>query len=168
MRSEDDNDSNSRNVHVNEGSVIDVFTLRTIRQERGLDQKALADKANIDPSILSRLERGLQTDLKASILVAIARALNVSIESLLSGEARPEPKETSIDYLKSLDLIPELGFAVRQLVDLPNHLQHHIAALLQAYLTNLPDITTAEKLPTYNDNNTPTQLQESPSLPQES
>ena len=52
--------------------------IRKLRQARNLRQKELADRADIDPSNLSKLERGEYTWTKEN-LERLAKALNVSV-----------------------------------------------------------------------------------------
>jgi HTH-type transcriptional repressor of puuD len=52
--------------------------LRELRDERGLSQRALAEKAGISREYLSRLETGRQ-DPTLSTLEKIARALKVTV-----------------------------------------------------------------------------------------
>lgn len=106
--------------------LLDTRTLRTLREAQGWDQQTLAQRAGVDPSVISRLERGLQEDLRVSVMVALARALGTSVESLLA--APPVP----------LRFGAELTAALTQLDALSRAQQHQVAALLRAYVTTLP------------------------------
>lgn len=112
----------------NMSDVIDVQVLRALREAKGWDQLTLARAAGIDPSVISRLERGTQLDLRASVLVGIARALHTSVDSLL---APAQPQRAPIAL--------ELAAVVAELDALPEAHQRHIAAILRAYLTALPE-----------------------------
>src|SRR5262245_12483214 len=57
--------------------ILDTQALRSLREAKGWDQQTLASAAGVDPSVVSRLERGLQVDLKASVLVGLAYALDI-------------------------------------------------------------------------------------------
>jgi transcriptional regulator with XRE-family HTH domain len=109
-------------------SIISGAKLKSLRQMRGLDRKALARAAGVDPSVVSRLERGLQQDVRGSVLVGIAGALDVPVDALLvvSREAAP-----SI-------MLPELVATMSELAHLPEDRQRQVAALLQAYLATTP------------------------------
>lgn len=65
-------------------ALINVDMLRSLRELRGWDQQALATQADVDRSVISRIERGSQRDLKVSVLVALARALEVPVDRLLT------------------------------------------------------------------------------------
>jgi transcriptional regulator with XRE-family HTH domain len=54
--------------------------LRRLREERGLSQAALAQRAGVDTSYISRLERGAHTTPRASTLIRIANALDLGQE----------------------------------------------------------------------------------------
>jgi transcriptional regulator with XRE-family HTH domain len=109
-------------------TLIDVNVLRSLREARGWDQATLAAHAGIDPSVISRLERGLQVDLKASVLASLARALQIPVDALLAAPYRQHPAA----------LAPELDAAIAQLSALAPAQQRQVAALLQAYLRTLP------------------------------
>jgi transcriptional regulator with XRE-family HTH domain len=57
-------------------------TIRTFRLERGLSQESLADRANIDRSYMSGIERGLR-NISILNIARIASALDVSIRDLV-------------------------------------------------------------------------------------
>jgi transcriptional regulator with XRE-family HTH domain len=59
--------------------------VRQLREERGLTGKELAELAGIDGSQVTRLETGQRTP-DASALLRVARALETSLEWLLTGE----------------------------------------------------------------------------------
>jgi transcriptional regulator with XRE-family HTH domain len=109
--------------------VLDPQVLRSLREARGWDQLTLATTAGVDPSVVSRLERGLQQDLKASVLVALARALETPVDALLMASAQHIPPA----------LIAELTAAITELATLPQAQQRHVAAIVRAYLAALPE-----------------------------
>jgi transcriptional regulator with XRE-family HTH domain len=65
--------------------------LRELRVERGLTLDAVASRASIDVSTLSRLESGKRR-LALDHLPALAAALGVSADELLSPPQRPDPR----------------------------------------------------------------------------
>jgi len=109
--------------------VIDPQVLRALRETRHWDQQTLAATAGVDPSVVSRLERGLQQDLRASVLVALARALQSPVDALLVAE----------DHQHQPVFIAELTAAVQGLADLAPAHQRQLAAIVQAYLATMPD-----------------------------
>jgi transcriptional regulator with XRE-family HTH domain len=65
--------------------------LRELRVEQGLTLEAVAARASIDVSTLSRLEAGKRR-LALDHLPALAAALGVSADDLLSPGTRPDPR----------------------------------------------------------------------------
>ncbi len=63
--------------------------IRELREKRGLSQAALAERAGIDPSYQSGLERGRRNP-SWSVIVALAEALEVSPEKLVAAASRFE------------------------------------------------------------------------------
>lgn len=110
-------------------SVIDGNVIRSVREAKGWDQLTLAQAAGINPSVVSRLERGLQDDLKASVLVALARALEVPVDSLLHPSLQQIPNV----------LTPELVEVLADLARLAPAMQQQVAAILRGYLSTLPE-----------------------------
>lgn len=108
--------------------VINTQVLRKAREVRGWDQQTLARQSGVDPALISRLERGLQRDLRVSGLVAIARALGIHPEILLV---------TSESHLNHY-LSEELRVVFNDLVVLPLEFQRHVAALLATYINEFP------------------------------
>ena len=109
-------------------TVIDARVLRMQREAKGWDQRTLARKAGINPSVVSRLERGLQTDLKASVLVALAQALEIPVDTLIPSQS----------LLLIPDYLTNLAAVLAEIDRLPEVYQRQIAALLYGYLSALP------------------------------
>ena len=109
--------------------VIDPQVLRALREARQWDQQTLAATAGVDPSVVSRLERGLQQDLRASVLVALARALQSPVDALLVAE----------DHQNQPVFIAELTAAMQGMADLSPAHQRQLAAIVQSYLATMPD-----------------------------
>lgn len=59
------------------------YNIKEKREELGITQDKLAEEAEVSRAIISRLETGIQTDVKASTLKKIAFALHCSISELL-------------------------------------------------------------------------------------
>lgn len=102
-------------------------TLRLLRERHGWDQQTLAHHAGIDASVISRLERGLQTDFKVSVLITLARTLSVSLDILLDHPAASPPP-----------LIAELELVLPDLARLAPAQQRQVAAILRSYLSTIP------------------------------
>lgn len=109
-------------------AVVNAATLRSLREAKGWDRQTLARVASISPSVVTRLERGLQPDLRVSVLLALARALDVTPNDLLlpSGATATSP------------LVAELTAVMPALAGLPAPEQRRIAAMLRGYL-NVPE-----------------------------
>lgn len=95
---------------------------------RGGDQRTLAREARVAPSVVSRLERGLQDDLNASVLVSLAHSLGTSVEALLTNGAQIGPP----------GLVTELTVMLDGLSRLPPMYQRQVAAMLQGYMSSIP------------------------------
>ncbi len=108
--------------------ILDVHALRSLREAKGWDQLTLARTAGIDKSVISRLERGTQVDLRASVLIGLARALQTPVDSLL---ATPFPYEPA-------NAAPELVRVVADAATLRQETQRHIAAIIRTYIAELP------------------------------
>jgi transcriptional regulator with XRE-family HTH domain len=107
--------------------LISPQVLRAFREAKRWDQKTLAQAAGIDASVISRLERGLQLDLRVSVLVALADALNTPVDALLVKK-----------HQHATPTIPELTALAEQLGLLSEAHQRQVAAILRAYLASIP------------------------------
>jgi len=58
--------------------------IRVIRKQVGLSQEKLAEKAELDPTYISDVERG-QENISVDALMRIAKALGVQVSDLVSG-----------------------------------------------------------------------------------
>ena len=58
--------------------------IKRLRAELGLSQEQLAKKADVTYSALSKIEAGYHTDPRVSTLLRISRALDVTIDDLMS------------------------------------------------------------------------------------
>lgn len=113
--------------------LINAHMLRALRIAKGWNQKQLAHVANVDASIISRLERGIQNDLKVSVLVALATALETSVSNLLIGQVATEQKD-----------VASLRALLDKLAELPKEYQEQVAAILRAYISTMPNIETKD------------------------
>lgn len=60
-------------------------TIRTLRNDRGMTLKAMAERTGLSPSMLSLLERG-RTAPSIGTMVVVASALGVQMSDLMAGE----------------------------------------------------------------------------------
>lgn len=109
-------------------TMIDPSKIEQFRLNKNWNQLQLAQKAKINPSVISRIERGLQKDCKLSVILAIASALDVRIDDLLTTR-----NETEYDV--------ELEAAMQQLVKYPQAKQKQAAAILRGYLSSLEELS---------------------------
>lgn len=81
--------------------------LRTLRQEKNLSQVDLARLAKIHPMQVGKYERG-EGYPAVEALVALSRALSITIDFLLTGENEPPKNDETFRF-------PALGEKVREL-----------------------------------------------------
>lgn len=107
--------------------IIDGERLRALREARNWDKQTLAQQAGISASVITRLERGSQADLRVSILLALARTLEIEPGALL----------TAITPASG-QALPDLAAALHEASRLsPSH-QRHLASLMKTYILELP------------------------------
>ena len=87
--------------------VLDTAKIRKLRKQRGWDQREFAQNAAINPSVISRLERGMQDDFKFSIIVSIANCLGVTIDQLLKQEYQTNNPKYSTLLASSLERLSQ-------------------------------------------------------------
>ena len=63
--------------------------LRRAREDRGWTQSELARRANVDPSSVSRVERGEIAAPSGEFLSQVALVLNLPVDTLLHGAQQP-------------------------------------------------------------------------------
>jgi transcriptional regulator with XRE-family HTH domain len=67
-----------------------ALRVRAARERRGLSREALAYHAGISWSAIAQVEAGRRTNLRPRTLLALARALGVTIDYLVAGRAQQE------------------------------------------------------------------------------
>lgn len=82
-----------------------MIHMRRTRERLGLTLSDLAERTGIDPSMLSRYERGAM-DPSATKAVLVARALGVSLESLVSAHGRNADTPEAPCVLPPNDQVP--------------------------------------------------------------
>jgi transcriptional regulator with XRE-family HTH domain len=108
-------------------SILNVALIKALREQKQWEQRDLAQAASLSPSVISRLENGLQRDCKLSVAVAIARAFGVTVDTLLNQNFQAE----------SPSLTPRLQTVLAQLSEQPTSIQNGIAGMLQGYITTI-------------------------------
>lgn len=108
-------------------SLLDSATIKRLREQRGWEQRDLAIAAGVNPSVISRLERDLQSDFKLSVIISISKALGVSVDVLLDPTHRSE----------ALDYDAQLQAQLNRLQQQSRKTQVLIAGMIDGYLTAL-------------------------------
>ena len=54
-----------------------AYRLRTLREASGLSQQEVAERAELSPSLIAKMEQGRKADPRASTVLALAAALGV-------------------------------------------------------------------------------------------
>ena len=101
--------------------------LHRYREDRGLSQRQLSTLAGVDPVQISRYERGLGLPA-ADTLVAIAKALRVSLDTLLLGKADRAGEELPVRNVMLLDRLAEIEKLDRKDQDMIVELIHSVLA----------------------------------------
>lgn len=100
-----------------------------LRRQQGLGLRELALKAQVDHSVISRLERNLQQDCMLSVIVAIALALGVAVDDLLRHGQQATNRK----------LTPEFQAIINELAEQPPKIQRQSAGILRGYLLTLDE-----------------------------
>ncbi len=91
--------------------------IREARTKKGYTQDQLAEEIKVSVVYLSELERGLKLP-SLTLFVDIARVLNVSTDSLLTGELDSGKTHVYNEFTKKLDLLtPRQRIACLELID---------------------------------------------------
>jgi transcriptional regulator with XRE-family HTH domain len=108
-------------------SLINAAKIVAYRKGKNWNQSELAKAAQVDVSIISRVERGLQTDGALSTFAAIARALNTTVDDLLIDSQEITAETTHF----------ELQEVILELLKKPLYVQRQAAGILRGYLSTL-------------------------------
>lgn len=87
--------------------------IKRIRNEAGLSQQELADRAGISKSQIWRLEKGEQKNPTLETLIPISKALGVSLDEIVFGE---ESKNATYLSKAIEELEPEDRKAIRKII----------------------------------------------------
>ncbi|NJP37890.1 helix-turn-helix domain-containing protein [Alkalicoccus luteus] len=69
-----------------------------LRERKSWSQRELASRANINVSVLNRIEKG-ERPARADEILTISRLLDVSTDYLLKGEEKPDYREKAKEIL---------------------------------------------------------------------
>jgi transcriptional regulator with XRE-family HTH domain len=105
--------------------------MRHLREKKGWDQQTLAREADVHPSVISRLERGSQHDVRLSVVSAIAATLEVPIDDLV----REGKLHSSLE--PSSPVIADLEILIRELGDRPVEVQRQVVGMVRGFLSAL-------------------------------
>lgn len=76
--------------------------IRTLRENAGLTQTQLAELAGLDQTTVSKIESGHRRKIHATTLIAIAEALNTSVEVLKGQKPAHQYNQTDVSILQYL------------------------------------------------------------------
>ncbi len=110
-------------------NVVNGKAIINLRKQKGMDQKTLAEKANINASVLSRLERNLQSDFHVSVVVQIADVLEVSVDNLINRNYSESERPIQVDW----------QLIVEEMQKQPPRIQKQAAYIMKGYLETLKD-----------------------------
>lgn len=109
---------------------VDGDKIAGLRNQQGLGLRELATKAQVDHSVISRLERNLQEDCMVSVVVAIASALGVAVDDLLRDGQQATNRK----------LIPEFQAVSNDFAQHPPKIQRQAAGILRGFLSTLDEV----------------------------
>lgn len=78
--------------------------IRDKRRSLGLTIEQLAEKADVSESLVSQLERGVNSNISLNKLERISSAVNLKLPELFD-----QPEHTGIQYLELLDYLANLS-----------------------------------------------------------
>ena len=108
-------------------SLVNGAKVAELRREKGWKQKQLAAAAGVAPAVVSRLERGLQSDYSLNVIVAVATALEVSIDTLLDRS----------DHWGSGVVVSDLRDVWALLSQQPEPVQRQVVGMVRGFLSTL-------------------------------
>jgi transcriptional regulator with XRE-family HTH domain len=96
-----------------------------------MGQYELAEAAQINASVISRMERELQADFKLSVVVAIAQALGVHVDELLISHQKTEEIKQNF--------VPELETTLIELRKQPATIQRQAAGVIKGLISTIQE-----------------------------
>lgn len=99
------------------GSVVRARREELRRTDRSYSVRQVADRIGVEPSYLSKVERGLTAPPSEETIVRLARELDTDADVLLALAGK-----VSTDLLAAIRRRPQLfGELIREMKDLPDH-----------------------------------------------
>lgn len=111
--------------------------LHRYREDRGLSQRQLSTLAGVDPVQISRYERGLGLPA-ADTLVAIAKVLRISLDTLLLGKADRAADALPIRNVMLLERLADIEKLDRKDQEMIVELIHSVIARRSIEAATLP------------------------------
>jgi len=99
--------------------------LKELRKKKGISQAELADLIEVHFTQVSRYERG-ETKPNAEAMAKLARALDTTVDYLMSG--------TTDNLMQEVGLDKELVSRFKQVQDLPTEEKRTVLSLLDAFI----------------------------------
>jgi len=106
-------------------------TLKTVRERKGLSQRALSAKSGVPQGHISKIENGA-VDLRMSSLVALARALDLELTLV----PRKAVSAVKLIIRSDTNAADDSGNASREALKELKRLQNNVSKHLQAYPAN--------------------------------
>ena len=88
--------------------------VRSARERRGWNLQQLSDAANVDKSILSRIEAGEREDVRLSTAVSICRALGIRLDDF-AGVSDGAPSRIRHELVDVAEVLEQAADRLRRL-----------------------------------------------------
>lgn len=92
--------------------------IKELRKSKGLTQEKLSEKANMDLTAFSRIERGKNANVQVNTLDKIISALEVNYQTFFSFSDSSEPKERIYSKLSLLEDDDNILDIIEKILDL--------------------------------------------------
>lgn len=83
-------------------------TIAKRRKLLKLTQEELAEKSDITPHYLSKVERGVMKNVSSSVLYRLAKSLGVTMEALIDGTSEKHVLPEQIELDEIMNSLPKL------------------------------------------------------------
>lgn len=105
--------------------LIEGAKIIALREAKQLTQQQLSQLSGVNGSVISRLERNMQTDFKLSVIANLAKALETTIDELMVEAPQADVREFE----------PELKAALQVLRRQSPFAQKQLASIIMAYIS---------------------------------